>query len=98
MQVSAVSTKHQTTREAVIGVATTDNAQIIFTDTPGIVDRKIQKKSDLLHLLLDVDLLIPLHRVRRDLVVAAWDSMDRADLGAEVLLPYAPCSWSDRLL
>lgn len=44
IQISAVSPKAQTTRENVIGIANIENTQLIFTDTPGIVDRSKTKK------------------------------------------------------
>src|SRR6476660_3965194 len=39
-KLAIVSSKVQTTRHRIKGILTTDNYQIIFSDTPGIIDPK----------------------------------------------------------
>jgi GTP-binding protein Era len=39
-KLAIVSTKPQTTRNAILGILTRDNYQIVFTDTPGIIEPK----------------------------------------------------------
>ena len=41
-KIAIVSEKAQTTRDAIIGVRTTDESQLIFIDTPGIHKPKHQ--------------------------------------------------------
>jgi len=61
-QVAAVSVRPQTTRKRQLGIMTTDNAQIIFIDTPGL--HEIQYKlsnfinSEALFALHDADLIL----------------------------------------
>ena len=43
-KVAATSSKAQTTRMPVIGFTTIQGTQLVFLDTPGIVDNSIQKK------------------------------------------------------
>jgi GTP-binding protein Era len=43
-KITAVSPKAQTTRTNLYGIATTNNTQLIFTDTPGIVSTRMRKK------------------------------------------------------
>lgn len=42
--VTATSSKSQTTRVPIVGFTTIDNTQLVFLDTPGIIDREKQKQ------------------------------------------------------
>ena len=43
-KVSAVSWKSHTTRETVLGIATIENTQLYFVDTPGLMDTSASSK------------------------------------------------------
>ena len=47
-KLSIVNAKVQTTRDRILGIYNSENYQIVFSDTPGIIDPKykLQKKND----------------------------------------------------
>lgn len=61
-KVSIVSDKPQTTRRRVLGIATTDDYQIIFTDTPGVHEPHTQLAKAMVEharaALTDVDIIL----------------------------------------
>ncbi|MEX0892334.1 MAG: GTPase Era [Gemmatimonadota bacterium] len=61
-KLSIVTPRAQTTREAVTGILTTDEAQIIFVDTPGLLEPRYALQHSMLdaarRALLDADLVL----------------------------------------
>jgi GTPase len=52
-KLSIVTPLPQTTRERVVGIDTRDGAQMVFVDTPGLVDPRYLLHSSMLHAALD---------------------------------------------
>lgn len=70
-RLSIVTPRAQTTRERVMGILTTDHAQIVFVDTPGILEPRYLLQAAMLHSALaameDADLaLLLLDALRPD--------------------------------
>lgn len=61
-KLSIVTSAAQTTRERVLGIDTRDDVQIVFVDTPGLVDPKYLLHRSMLHTVLetipDVDVVV----------------------------------------
>lgn len=69
-RISAVSRKVNTTRNRVIGACTVDKKQLIFWDTPGIVEQQFVKS---------------LGEERRELTTAGWGAAADADVAVMVV-------------
>lgn len=69
-RIAAVSRKVNTTRRRIIGVHTSQSKQLIFWDTPGVVERKFQST---------------LGRDRREISSAGWGAAVEADVAVMVV-------------
>lgn len=63
-KLSIITSKEQTTRHKILGILTTDNFQMIFTDTPGIIESKYSLHKNMMTVVeettKDADVLIVL--------------------------------------
>lgn len=61
-RISIITSKAQTTRHRIMGIVNTDNYQIVFSDTPGVLDPKYKLQESMLGFsegaLTDADILI----------------------------------------
>jgi len=82
-KLSIVARKPQTTRQRVLGILSTDEAQVIFLDTPGLISPKYLLQEEMLKhaegALTDADVVVVLTDVSRS-----------AELPAEVLQRISP--------
>ena len=61
-RISIITSKAQTTRHRIMGIVNTDDYQIVFSDTPGVLDPKYKLQESMLGFsegaLTDADILI----------------------------------------
>lgn len=93
-KVSIVSPKSQTTRTKVVGIANTEDAQIVFVDTPGLVPQQHRNglgkmlMSELNSSLVDLDLAC---------VVLDIVKVERRDPGVQEFVSYLQARLDDRV-
>ncbi|MBP6456203.1 MAG: GTPase Era [Chitinophagaceae bacterium] len=71
-KLAIVSPKAQTTRQRIIGILSEENYQIIFTDTPGILESKYKLQEKMLNEIIAV-------RKETDVVLYVMDATDDLD-------------------
>lgn len=62
-KLSIITSKAQTTRHRILGIVNDDNYQIVFSDTPGIIDKPAYKMHEIMNsfvstALIDADLIL----------------------------------------
>ncbi|MGE0567068.1 MAG: GTPase, partial [Bacteroidia bacterium] len=70
-KLSIITSKAQTTRHRIMGIVTTDNYQIVFSDTPGILKPNYKLQEKMMHFVVeafsDADLFLVITDVFEDI-------------------------------
>tara|TARA_B100000902_G_C27244661_1_gene881938 strand:- start:404 stop:1279 length:876 start_codon:yes stop_codon:yes gene_type:complete len=75
-QLSIITNKAQTTRHRILGILNHDNYQIIFSDTPGILDPSYKLQENMMNVVKssfeDADILIYIVEVKEHAIKNTW--------------------------
>jgi GTP-binding protein Era len=72
-KLSIITSKAQTTRHRILGIVNNDNFQIVFSDTPGIINKPAYKMHELMNQYIETAL------VDADVILFVVDVMEKAD-------------------
>ena len=75
-QLSIITNKAQTTRHRILGILNHDNYQIVFSDTPGILDPSYKLQENMMNVVKssfeDADILIYIVEVKEHAIKNTW--------------------------